>query len=57
MNSRDQNLITWSLIVLRLGELLTRAFSKEEILEGLMDCDGNKALNPDGFNINFFKNN
>lgn len=48
------------LVVSRLdscdGELLTRAFSEEEIKEVVWDCDGSKSPGPDGFNFEFFKN-
>ncbi|KAK2654193.1 hypothetical protein Ddye_014049 [Dipteronia dyeriana] len=32
-------------------------FSKDEVLEALHSCDGNKAPGPDGFNIKFIKDN
>lgn len=37
--------------------LLTSCFTKEEILEGLMDCKGDKASGPNSFNMNFLQNN
>ncbi|KAK6228397.1 hypothetical protein SCA6_000737, partial [Theobroma cacao] len=30
-------------------------FLKFEVCEIVKECDGNKALGPDGFNLNFFK--
>lgn len=40
----------------RDGELLTRAFTEEEIKDAMWDCDGSKSPGPDGFNLEFFKN-
>ena len=34
---------------------LERPFTLEEIKEAMWDCDGSKALGPDGFNFNFIK--
>ncbi|KAK3225503.1 hypothetical protein Dsin_005365 [Dipteronia sinensis] len=36
---------------------LKRPFSDEEIWESISGCDGNKALDPDGLNLNFVKAN
>ncbi|KAK2652607.1 hypothetical protein Ddye_012463 [Dipteronia dyeriana] len=36
---------------------LEAAFSSEEVWVALNNCDGNKASGPDGFNLNFIKNN
>lgn len=35
--------------------VLEREFLEEEILEGLMHCKRDKALDPDGFNMNFLQ--
>ncbi|KAK3189602.1 hypothetical protein Dsin_029163 [Dipteronia sinensis] len=39
------------------SESLEEKFRKEEVWVALTSCDGNKALEPDGFNLNFVKEN
>ncbi|KAK2642978.1 hypothetical protein Ddye_024741 [Dipteronia dyeriana] len=34
---------------------LEKVFSLEEVWCAVLNCDGNKALGPDGFNLNFIK--
>lgn len=34
---------------------IEREFSKDEILEGLKECNSNKAPGPDGFNMEFLQ--
>lgn len=36
---------------------LTREFTEDEIRKCLIDCEGNKAPRPDGFNMKFFQQN
>ncbi|KAK3231468.1 hypothetical protein Dsin_003349 [Dipteronia sinensis] len=39
------------------GESLEEIFTEEEVWTALTSCDGNKAPGPDGFNLNFIKDN
>lgn len=38
-------------------EMLEDYFSVEEVWMAVCDCDGNKALGPDGLNLNFIRTN
>ena len=38
-------------------EVLEVGFSYEEVWAAVGNCDGNKALRPDGLNLNFIKAN
>ncbi|KAK2640722.1 hypothetical protein Ddye_022485 [Dipteronia dyeriana] len=42
-------------LVKELWKAFEARFSEDEVLLALLSCDGNKALGPDGFNINFIK--
>lgn len=35
--------------------MLEEPFSKDEIWTSIQSCNKNRALGPDGFNLNFFK--
>jgi len=39
------------------NEMLCRAFSEQEILEAVGNCESTKSLRPDGFNFHFIKSN
>lgn len=38
-------------------KFLERPFSKDEVWDTIQSCDGDKALGPDEYNLNFFKKN
>lgn len=54
-NRRKLDAVGFKQISTAGNDLLVSPFSIEEIKEVVWECDRNKSLGPDGFNLNFIK--